>query len=262
RGERAAAFAARTGVEVLAPALAGGAAGFAVALGATDAFAPAGSISAGTVWSAVAHAAVAVALLVACAALSFLRLYDTGVRGLGRARLVPWELAPLGAAGFLLARIVSDGAVSHGSSHAPTLAVFAFPILLAGAAGAGARAVRAGLARDLGRPRRRGAPAYLALRRLAAARGLVVALAVVAAASLGAFAYVETLAASLHRTTIEKAYMATGSDASAIVPEAQPVPASFPYPVARVQFANQAASTPDGTPVDVMVVDPAALART
>lgn len=267
RGERAAAFAARTGVEVLAPALAGGAAGFAVALGATDAFAPAGSISAGTVWSAVAHAAaavaVAVALLVACAALSFLRLYDTGVRGLGRARLVPWELAPLGAAGFLLARIVSDGAVSHGSSHAPTLAVFAFPILLAaGAAGAGARAVRAGLARDLGRPRRRGAPAYLALRRLAAARGLVVALAVVAAASLGAFAYVETLAASLHRTTIEKAYMATGSDASAIVSEAQPVPASFPYPVARVQFANQAASTPDGTPVDVMVVDPAALART
>ena len=94
---------------------------------------------------------------------------------------------------------------------------------------------------------------YLALRRLAAARGLIVLLAVVSAAALGAFFYVETLASSLHHTTIEKAYMATGSDAQVIVGESQPIPRRFPYAVTRVQFANQAASLVDGTSVDVML---------
>jgi putative ABC transport system permease protein len=100
------------------------------------------------------------------------------------------------------------------------------------------------------------------LRRLAAARGLVVVLVVVAAVSLGSLFYVETLAGSLDQTTREKAYMATGSDASAIVQNAQVLPRAFPYPVTLVQFANQAAQLDDGTSVDVMLVDPASLART
>ena len=105
-------------------------------------------------------------------------------------------------------------------------------------------------------------PIYLALRRLAAARGLVVVLVVVAAVSLGSLFYVETLAHSLDQTTVEKAYMATGSDANALVQNAQLLPRSFPYPVTLVQFANQTAQLDDGTSVDVMLVDPASLART
>jgi putative ABC transport system permease protein len=56
--------------------------------------------------------------------------------------------------------------------------------------------------------------------------------------------------------------MATGSDASAIVGESTVIPRGFPYTATLVQFANQAASLTDGTPVDVMVVDPTSLART
>ena len=80
--------------------------------------------------------------------------------------------------------------------------------------------------------------------------------------SLGSLFYVETLAASLSQTTREKAYIATGSDASALVQNAQLLPRSFPYPVTLVGFANQAAALGDGTDVDVMLVDPAGLART
>jgi len=265
RGEHVGVFAARSLVEVLLPTIAGGAAGFALAYGLTDVFAPSGSIAGGTVWSGVAHAAVAVAigiaLLVCCAAASFLHLYDTGLRGRRRLRWLPWEAALLVSALVLYLRIRSGGAVTHGASHAPTLAVFVFPLLLAAAAaGIGARVARLGLRPGVGSARR--AAVYLALRRLAAARGLVVVLAVVTAAALGAFFYVETLASSLHQTTLEKAYMATGSDAQVIVQDSQQVPRSFPFPITRVQFANQAASLADNTPVDVMVVDPATLAST
>ena len=266
RGEHVATFASRSAVETLLPAVTGGVAGFAIAYACTDIFAPSGSISAATVWSAAGHAAVAVALaialLVVCAAVPFLHLYDTGVRGTRWLRWLPWEAALLAAAVVLYVRIRSGGAVTHGTSHAPTLAVFLFPLLLVGAvAGVGARLARVGL--GLGSAHARGLrpPVYLALRRLAAAGGLVVLLAVVSAASLGAFFYVETLASSLHHTTVEKAYTATGGDAYAIVQDSQQLPRHFDYPITRVQFANQAASTADGSPVDVMLVDPATLAR-
>src|SRR5262249_33803759 len=177
-------------------------------------------------------------------------------------RWLPWEAVLLAAAVVLLLRIRSGGGVTHGASHAPTLAVFVFPLLLVAAvAGIGARAARLLLRLGSGRARAPHPPVYLAHRRLAASRGLVVVLAVVTATALGAFFYVETLASSLHHTTVEKAYMATGSDAFAIVTDNQHLPRTSPYPIARVQFANQAALTADGTPVDVMLVDPVALAQ-
>jgi putative ABC transport system permease protein len=267
RGEHVATFAGRSALETLLPALAGGVAGFAIAYAVTDVFAPSGSISSATAWSAAAHAAVAVvigiALLVACAAASFLRLYDTGSRRVTWLRWLPWEAALAAVAVVLYLRIRSGGGVTHGASHAPTLAVFVFPLLLvAAAAGIGARVARLLVQRTSSGAGRRRPPVYLALRRLAAARGLVVVLAVVAAASLGAFFYVEALASSLHRTTVEKAYLATGSDAQVIVQDSTRLPRVFPYPITRVQFANQSAQTPDGTPVDVMLVDPATLAQT
>jgi putative ABC transport system permease protein len=269
RGESVGTFAARSAVETLVPTIAGGAAGFALAFGLTDVFAPSGSISSGTIWSALAHAAVAVAvaicLLVLTAGAAFLRLYDTGSRGLPWLRWLPWEVVLVGVSVFLFLRIRSGGGVTHTASgaHVPTLAVFIFPLLLVAAvAGIAARGVRLGLRAGSGRTARSRRPAvYLALRRLGAARGVVVLLAVVTAASLGALFYVETLATSLHHTTIEKAYMATGSDAYVIVQDSQQIPRSFPYPATRVQFANQTASIADGTQIDVMLVDPATMAK-
>jgi putative ABC transport system permease protein len=269
RGEHPATFAARSALESLAPAVAGGLAGFALAYALTDVFAPSGSISSGTVWAGAARAALAVAagvaLLVGCATGSFLRLYDTGRRGRSRLRRLPWEAAALGVAVVLLVRIFrGDGTSSSGSGvHAPTLAVFVFPLLLvAGVAGVAARVARRVLQAGSSRARRRTPAVYLALRRLGAARGLVIVLAVVTSASLGCFFYIETLAYSLEHTAVEKAYMATGSDANALVSDATGLPRSFPYPITRVQFANQPANAAGGEPVDVMLVDPATFART
>src|SRR5262249_56898234 len=130
---------------------------------------------------------VGIALLVACAAASFLRLYDTGSRRVTWLRWLPWEALLAAVAVVLYLRIRTGGGVTHGASHAPTLAVFAFPLLLVAAvAGIGARGARLLLRLAASGAGRRRPPVYLAQRRLAAARGLVVVLAGVAAPPLGA----------------------------------------------------------------------------
>jgi putative ABC transport system permease protein len=267
RGEPPAAFAGRTAVEVLLPMLAGAAAGFGLAYAFTGIFAPAGSTDPATVGAAAGHAAVAVAaglaLLVGAATVAFLRLFETGARPASWLRFVPWELPLLAVAIYLLWRISSGGGLAgnadEGTAH-PTLAVFVFPLLLiAAVAGLAARAFRLSL--RVASPRvarsRRTAP-YLAARRLAAARGLLVLLAVVSAVALGAFTYSEALASSLAHSTAEKAYMATGSDAQVEVLPGEPLPAHFAYPITRVEFSNESASFggPSGTQADVMLVDP------
>jgi putative ABC transport system permease protein len=271
RGDHVAVFAGRTAVEVLVPMLAGGAAGFALALGLTGLFAPSGSTDAVTLHAGALHAAAAVAialvLLVGAAAVAFSRLYDTGSRSLRWLTWVPWELPVLGVAIYLLVKITSGGGLSgssaSGAAH-PTLAVFVFPLLfVAAAAGIFARAARLALRLATVRAgRTRNIPIYLAVRRLAAARGLLVVLAVVTATSLGAFAYAESLAGSLDHTTAEKAYMATGSDAEASMPN-EPLTKSYryPYAITQVEFSNQNATlqTIDGVQADVMLVDPATI---
>src|SRR5207247_3449158 len=140
----------RTATEALLPALLGGAVGFGVALGLTDTFAPRGSIDGSTVWSALAHAGVAVGaalgLLVLTAGFVFRRLFDTGMRSPGWLRWAPWEVPLLAVALYLLLQIRSGGGLTDSGSSAtshPTLAVFIVPVLLvAGAAGLGMRLVR------------------------------------------------------------------------------------------------------------------------
>jgi putative ABC transport system permease protein len=138
--------------------------------------------------------------------------------------------------------------------------VFIFPLLLvAGVTGLVVRLVRPLLRRGSGRGLP--VPPYLALRRLGAARGLLVVLAVVSAVSFGAFFYAETLATSLSQTTDEKAYTANGSDVAAIVQASEVLPRNFAYPITKIEFGNGsgAANTSTGQQLDVLVVDPRAL---
>ncbi len=155
------------------------------------------------------------------------RLVSAPVRhGLARPRLA--ALLPLGAAVLAAAPSICSCAIRSGggisASSARRARTDARGLRLPAAArrrgrraGGAARTAAAAPQRPAAGPSAR-PPVYLALRRLAAARGLVVVLAVVAAVSLGSLFYVETLAGSLEHTTIEKAYMATGSDASATRP--------------------------------------------
>jgi putative ABC transport system permease protein len=265
RGESTAAFGARTALEVLPAVLVGGAAGFAIALGLTGAFAPSGSIDGGTVSSALAHGGIAlaaglvIAVAVACAV--FTRQFDSGPERRPWLRFVPWELPLLAVSLWLLLDVHSGGGLATdaktGATH-PTLAVFLFPLLMAAAvAGLLARALRFALRRSTRGTGPRSTPVFLVTRRLAAARGTLVVLAVVSAAAFAAYYYAEAVAASLARGVAEKAYIAYGGDVQGIVSDTTDVPRRFPYPATRVDYANQVATlgTPSGDYADVLAVD-------
>jgi putative ABC transport system permease protein len=269
RGESVAAFAARTGIEILLPTLLGGAAGFGIALGLTGTFAPSGSIDSGTVSSALAHggialaAALALAVAVTCAV--FARQFDAGRRRRGL-RVIPWELPLLGVAIWLLVDVRTGGGLTTnaktGASH-PTLAVFVFPLLLAaGVAGLLARGARLLLRRSAAGAGRAPTPVFLLARRLAAARGTLVVLAVVSAAAFGAYYYASAVATSLTRGVAEKAYVAYGGDVQGVVSDSSEVPRSFPYPATRVDYANQVATlgSASGAYADILDVDASSLA--
>src|SRR5262249_13124754 len=150
------------------------------------------------------------------------------------------ELPLLAAAIWLLVDLERGGGLAQSGtsdSQHPTLAVFVFPLLLvASVTGLAVRAARPLLRR--GYVRALPVPPYLALRRLGAARGLLVVLAVVSAVSFGTFFYAQALADSLEQTTELKAYTGNGSDVSAIVQPSEVLPKSFPYPVTKVEVGH------------------------
>jgi putative ABC transport system permease protein len=269
RGEHVAVFGARSLVEMLLPALIGAGGGFAVALGLTGLFAPAGSIDAHTLGAAATHAAVAacvgLGLAAAAAATVFLHLYDTGTVRRRWLRVLPWEVPMLAIGAWLLQDVLTGGGIARsatGSGGHPTLAVFVLPlVLVAAAAGLATRALRLVLHGRAGRGAGLPTALFLAFRRASAARALLTALIVVAAVCFGAYFYAEALAASVNRSVDEKAAIAYGGDVQGIVSDTQTLPRRFRFPLTRVEYANQAATIDDaeGAPADVMTVDPATL---
>jgi hypothetical protein len=262
-GEQRTLFAARSAVEALLPSAAGAVAGFGLAVVAVRSFTPRGAVDA----SVYRHAA-----LLACAsalgAVAAVATGATAARGELVARRahrllahVPWELPVVGAA-FAAWISLSSGRALVGNPPAgshPRLAVFLLPALVAAAvAGAAGRAARALV-------RRRGgsvsAPVFLALRRLAAAGALAGLLAVAVAVGASTFAFAEVLRSSLAANTVEKAYVANGSDVQGVVDAARPLPASFPYPLTKVGQAFDAGVLPSGRPFELLLVDPHSLAR-
>jgi hypothetical protein len=103
---------------------------------------------------------------------------------------------------------------------------------------------------------------FFAVRRIAATRGLFVAVVVAAATSFGTFAYAATLSSSLDRSVAEKAFVANGSDVQGLVDPLVRVFKPFPFPVAVVEIDDSYAVFPSGERVDVIAGDPGALART
>ena len=264
RGERTAAFATRAAVEVLGPTLLGAAAGLGVALGLVDVFAPNGTLDGAAVgtaaWRAAAAAAAGLVLLGATVAASFPRRASSG--SLRRVlRYLPWELLALGLAAAAFVELHGGNGLTKtaGVEH-PKLSVFILPLLaVAGVAGLAARVLR----RVLPRPQRGGLGSYLAFRRLAAARGVVVVVYVALAVSLGTLFYAEALAGSLNASAAEKAYIGTGADVAGVIDVNTTLPARFPYPLTKVSavYGTATVGGATGTEVDILAVDPASLAR-
>jgi putative ABC transport system permease protein len=265
RGEAPGVFAARTGLEALLPTLLGLGAGLGVAILTLHSLAPSGTVTGETVGAAAARAALAAAVGVGCVAtgagLAFPRRTAARRSRLHIAR-VPWEVVPLAASAVLLALVVGGHGVAgdaSGASH-PRLAVFLVPVLaVAGAAGLAVRVIRRALA---GRGRAAPAEVFFALRRIAATRGLFVAVIVATATAFGTFAYAATLSSSLGRSVAEKAYVSNGSDVQGLVDPLVRVIKPFSFPVALAEIDDTYAAFASGERVDVIAGDPAQLERT
>ena len=140
----------------------------------------------------------------------------------------------------------------------PRLIVLCFPLFVAG----GVTGVALRIVRPLLRlPRPRRDVVYLAVRRLAAARALLVLLTVTASVSFCALTFAEILGRSLDASSVEKAYVANGSDVQGLIDPEQPPPRSFPFPITKVEEGFGIAHLDDGSPVEILAVDPRTLAQ-
>jgi hypothetical protein len=269
RGEAVPSFAGRTVVEAVLPSIGGGALGVAAALALIRTVEPNGRIDVSTLRAGALAATLGVAagllLVGASAGVAYARLYEVGARTHPLLRRTPWELVALAAGIVLLVRLRHGGGLSHdkatGIAH-PSLVSFLVPVLLVGG-------VAAFLARIGGKPLRLAAdrawaaplPVLLALRRLAAGRGVLSLLVVTSAIALGVLLYAQTLVSSLEDSVRQKAYIAAGSDAQGIVDATQPAPRHFPFPVTRAEivYGGGRLGNADGDAVDVMGIDPKTL---
>jgi hypothetical protein len=106
-----------------------------------------------------------------------------------------------------------------------------------------------------------GTAAFFAVRRLAAARGLLVAVTVAAATSLAVFAYAATLSSSVSRAIAEKAYVGNGSDVQGVVDPSNQIYDPLPFPATIVEVDTANAVISGGNPVDIVAGDPTEIAR-
>lgn len=259
-GEHGAAFWGRAAIEAFAPALAGAAVGLAAAIALARVLAPSGAIDS----SVFAHATLLAAGSVALSAFA-VAAGATVARGrlAPRSRVVrpPWELpVALSAAAAWIVVSSGGGLVRNetAGSH-PRLAVLVLPGLVAAVlAGAGTRALRLALGgrKGMAAPM----PVFLALRRVAAARGLVVMLTVTIAVGVAALAFAQILRSSLAANSVAKAYVANGSDVQGVIAPG-PLPASFPYPVTEVTETFDAGRFASGQSFELIAVEPHSLER-
>jgi hypothetical protein len=260
-GERRLVFAARAVLEAVIPVGLGTVVGLLVAGLMVRSFAPEG-----TVEGSVVRRALLASLVGACLTLAAVAAGAWAARGptIERRRslrhvAVPWEVPALLLAGATFVVIRRGGGLVRNEaigSH-PRLAVLVFPLLLAAAvAGLLSRALRRALRhRDA-----RSNVLFLALRRLASARTLLVLLTVTTAVAFAAVTFAEVLDASLTSNSREKAFVANGSDVQGLIDQQQSLPRAFPVPIARVVQSFDSVFV-DGSSIEALVVDPGALRR-
>ncbi|HSJ51664.1 MAG TPA: FtsX-like permease family protein [Actinomycetota bacterium] len=260
RGVGPARFGLRTMVEVALPIVLGTFAGSAFAVWIVERLGDGGPVGDGAIRDAIVAAAwmtaAAIVLLGAVAARSIAAGRPEGSTVARATSRMPWDILLVGVAiGTLL--WLRAGQEPTGDSPPQLDPLFLlFPLLLlTGAAGLAARALRMALPR-LRRWAGRGPGTYLATRRLAAAPRSATWLLVASSVAVGILVYAGTLTASLGDSATQDAALAAGSEAAVTytgVLSGDPT-ASFPVTsvarIGRVTFA--AGSTAD---LDVLLVD-------
>ena len=265
RGVSPAALGARASLEAGLPAAVGTFVGWGAAFLMVHQLGPGGALGADALrpsLTRVAYAAVAgVALLGVVTA--------AGVRGRMRApvarmrgvlRTVPWDVGLL-VLSYVTWRDLTQTAERASSDTSRTLEVdvlvFLFPVLfLAGATGLVTRLLRWILPKLRTAGGSLSPPLFLAVRRLAAASAIALTLVVIAAVSIGAFLYADTLSASGRATVDAKALTFVGSDVSVPLPQSPVMPEAVDYPVTIVRELNLVRLVPGEFLVDVLGIDP------
>jgi putative ABC transport system permease protein len=265
RGVGPGGIAARALVELLLPIVTGAVLGWALAVVALRALGPGPASGGATASAAVAVALAGLAgliLAVATAALSARRSEEPSSSGKAAwIRRIPWELALLGLAGLSLSEILSTPEAASGSSRVDPL-VLLFPILvLLGAAGFAARALRRAtpLLRSVRTDR---TTVFLAVRRLAGAAGTTPALFIGVAVAVGVLTYASTLSASVQATADAKAKLFVGSDVSYSFTAPVMVPAAMAGSATAVERMDSSVVRVPGTSApEVLAIDRSTFAR-
>ena len=267
RGVSASAVGLKAGVEAVIPALLGGIAGFGLALLLVRTVGPSGPLSTGAFASAAWGGALAVGgalgAIGGVSAATFIMEHHRA--RLGVLARVPWEAVLLAVALLCFRQFGSGGALVSDPGmdiRRPSPFLLLFPIaFIGGFAAVAARMLRLGFRRlregDWGVPH----PAYLAVHRVAAAPGLILALVAAVGMSVGTFVQARMLERSLEATVQAKARVFVGSDVQAWVAPQTTVPEDFPLPVTRVIRLAHAGQARPGGSFDLLAIDPATLPR-
>ena len=262
---------ARSVIETLLPAAAGGAAGWALgvllvkAIGPTSLLDPRSVRSAA--WQVVWATAVAVILLGIVAGAAVRKEAETRTGRLGAAvSRTPWDVVVLALAAASFYEIVTRGTApvetTSGGLKVDVLPLL-FPLLfIAGLSGLATRLLRRALPGLRVTGRRWPSSLYLASRRLASASRMALILITGAALSIGILMYSGILVDSIRATSNAKAQVFTGSDVAVTLPE-RPVIPRLPFPTTRVMRVTLGVSVlPGDTNVHVLAVDRATFAQT
>jgi hypothetical protein len=262
-GESRAVYGLRAVLESLLPVLVGSVGGLLAASALTRTLTPGGTVDHAVLGSALAAAAGGAAVAIAAIAVGAFVARGPAIerrRRRGAITRVPWELPVLAAAAISYAFVRHGGGLVKNQAIGahPRLIVFVFPLLLAaGIAGVGSRFARWAMRR----PTIASHVVFLALRRLAAARAMLVLLTVTAAVACSAVTFAEVLGTSLDSNSSEKAYVANGADVQGLIDPAKVVPSGFRFPVTKVEESFDSAQLDDGTHVELLTVDPISLRR-
>jgi putative ABC transport system permease protein len=273
QGVGGAQLAARSLVEAVLPLLAGGALGWALAVGLAGVLTPTGEAQPQAL--AAANREVVVVLAVGMLLLAAVTWASVQAEERERSRAAfrellakpLWEALVLVLAAAALYELQSRGGQPVQVPGQPARVdrfLVLFPLLLiAGLAGLAARGAGRLLAngtrpiRAAARPR---PAAFLAVRRLAAAPRLVLLLVTGSALAFGILGYAGILVASTRAAALDKARVLVGSDTSVSTWAAAQGLDGGGLAATRVQRVNGVTLAPDGTTVDLLAVDPATFA--
>jgi putative ABC transport system permease protein len=251
----------RTGAEAVIPAAAGAALGWVGAVAAVRALGPDPLLPPGTIGEALQQAGwtsgAGVVLLGLAAGISVRNREENRPGRLrSAATRLPWEAVALALAAASFYEIVTRGGGPVGAPDEPPEVdrlLLLFPILfVAGAAGVAVRGLRRILPR-LRTARAGSAPAYLAIRRLAAAPRMALLMVTAGALAVGMLVYAGVLSTSIQGTAGDKALLSVGSDVALhLGGRGTAVPGVPNTPVERIEGA---VLSPGGATVDVLAID-------